>query len=167
MGTKGGPPARKPPGTAVNIQNGARAVLTEVGEKFDIPAECTQPEAVDAWNDYWADPVSSVVTQVDHSVLVRWICMVNRYWTLIREADDEPVITTKNNGETAHPLYKVCLAMENQIERLESKLGIGPKNRASLGIQILGQEQAKQNLQRSQKPARRRKTADEEDPRLM
>lgn len=166
MGSKGAPPPKKRPGTAANVQNGQRAVLTEPGEKFPIPDECDQPEAVEAWDNYWNDPVSSVVTEVDHSVLIRWITMVNRYFKLMKEADESPVISTTSNGNLAHPLYKVALAMENQIERLESKLGISPSARARLGIQILGQEQAKQNLQRGQSEAPKA-PAEEEDPRFM
>lgn len=166
MGTKGGPPARKAPGTAVSLQNGQRAVLTEPGERMRRPRGIDHPRAIEAWDCYWNDPVSSLVTDADKSVVVRWISMVNRYWKLMDEADAEPVIPTKNNGDAAHPLYKVAVALENQIERLETKLGIGPKSRALLGIQIINQERGKRELAQSPLPAAIPADFEDDDPRL-
>lgn len=167
MGTKGGPPAKKPPGTAVNHrQNGQRAVLTELGEPFDLPEDVKHPKALEAWEQYWNDPVSSLLTKADRSVVVRWITLCNRYWTLLDEADAEPTVASGANGLLAHPLYKVALAMENQIERLENKLGISPKARALLGIQILGFEKGKKEFERGSGPSPEPIPDDEEDPRL-
>lgn len=167
MGTKGGPPARKAPGTAVGVQNGQRAVLTTPGERFDAPDHIDQPEALQAWDDYWNDPVSSVVTQTDHTVLVRWIDAVNRYWTLIRKADESPVVYSGANGQLAHPLYKVAVGLMNQISNMEGQLGIGPRSRNRLGIQIVGLETARQNLQRGTPPPLKGKKPpqNDEDPR--
>ncbi len=168
MGTKGGPPARKAPGTAVGVQNGQRAVLTQPGERFDPPEHIDQPEALQAWDDYWADPVSSVVTQTDHTLLIRWIDATNRYWTLIREADEQPIVYSGANGTLAHPLYKVAVGLMNQINNMEAQLGVGPRSRNRLGIQIVGLETARQNLSRGKtKPPKPPKTRayDDEDPR--
>lgn len=166
MGTKGGPPAKKAAGTAVNPVNGQRAILTERGERFRRPNGITHPQAVKAWDAYWEDPVSSIVTEADKPMLIRWITMVNRYWSLIEQADEQPLVRSKANGEVANPLYRVCLAMENQIQRLEVQLGIGPKSRGLLGIQVINQERGKRELERDYSTPALSTPEDEEDPRL-
>ena len=158
----------KPPGTAISARNGQRAILTEPGERFDPPAHIERPEALEAWEQYWEDPISSVVTVADHSLLNRWIDMVDRYYRMVEIIDEEPVIESKNNGMTLHPLYKAVLSLGNQIEHLEIKLGIGPKSRHSLGIQIVGAAEAAGragvHIGRLQ-PAQNGALDDEDDPR--
>lgn len=169
MGKPGGAPARNAPGTSIGLRNGQRVKLTQPGERIDPPAHISRPEALDAWEEYWLDPVSSVVTQADHQMMYRWIDMVERYFKLIQEADTEPIIVTLNNGQTANPLYKVALGIQNQIERLEARLGIGPKNRAALGVQIFEAEKGKRQLSAMDTPSGHSGgTADveDEDPRL-
>lgn len=140
------------------------------GERIDPPSHISRAEALDAWEEYWLDPVSSVVTQADHQMMFRWIDMVDRYYRLIHEADGEPIVITLNNGQTANPLYKVALTIQNQIERLEARLGIGPKNRAALGVQIFEAEKGKRSLNAmgntSGSSAVGATQLDEEDPRL-
>lgn len=160
----------KSPGTAVSARNGQRAVLTEPGERFDPPSHISRPEAIEAWEQYWEDPISSVVTVADHSLLKRWIDMVDRYYRMVEIIDDEPTVETRNNGITLHPLYKAVLALGNQIEHLEIKLGIGPKSRHSLGIQVVGAHEASGRagvtIGRPQL-AQQAPEDDEEDPRVL
>jgi P27 family predicted phage terminase small subunit len=165
MGKPGAAPPKKQAGTAIHPMNGQRAVLTEPGKEIDLPEVVDHPMALEAWKGYWSDPVSSILTESDKSVVIRWITMLQRYWTLMDTADEQPVLYSGSNGKVAHPLYKVALAMENQIERLETKLGIGPKSRFLLGIQIINQERSKRELERG-KPLPALPFDEEDDPRL-
>lgn len=165
MGKPGGAAAKKSPGTAISPRNGVRAVLTEPGQRFDPPDHIERPEALSAWEAYWNDPVSSVVTEADHPLLVRWIDLQERYWNLMEAADAEPTVITNANGMLANPLYKIALGIGSQISKLEYALGIGPKNRLGLGIQIIQQEQGKRNLERG--GPRPIPAVVDEDPRLM
>jgi P27 family predicted phage terminase small subunit len=165
MGKPGGAPPRKAPGTALSTRNGARAVLTAPGERIDPPEHITHDRALEAWENFWEDNVSSLITVGDHSLLFRWIDLVQRYWWLVEQADDEPTIHTLNNGQSANPLYKIALSVGNQIEHLEIKLGIGPKNRVSLGLQIVQGETAAHELETRQKRPQTPYT--EEDPRVV
>ena len=142
MGKPGGAPARKAAGTAMKPYNGVRAVLKTPGERFDIPESVKEPEALEAWEEYWDDPVSSIITSCDRQLLRRWVTLLDDYYRLLREANACPTIETNSNGLLPNPLYKVALAMGNQIERLEIKLGIGPKNRLNLGIQVIRHQNA-------------------------
>lgn len=155
--------SKKPPGTAINTRHGQRAQLTGAGRAFPIPSQISEPEAITAWEQYWEDPVSSIVTEADKQLLVRWVDMVDRYWKLIRKADREPTYMSSANGILPHPLYKVCFTLANQIERLETKLGIGPKARITLGIQIVAAEGAFRRQGEQQVPL---VDEDDDDPRL-
>lgn len=163
MGKPGGKATgRKPPGTAISPRNGQRAVLTQVGERFDPPDHVVHERALEAWDCYWDDVVSSMATVADRGLLMRWVDAVNRYYRIVEEADEQPVVYTPSNGQMPNPLYKIALGLGNQIERMEVKLGIGPKNRHTLGIQILQQQGLAEDVRRrSSVPS-----VDEEDPRL-
>lgn len=140
-GNHGQASKQKDAGTALDLRRGARAVLTQPGERIELPDNIQHPEAINAWEEYWSDPVSSVITVTDHAMLRRWVDAVQRYYELLEMADATPEVVA-GGGFAANPLYKVALAIGNQIERMEIKLGIGPKNRASLGIQIVQAESA-------------------------
>lgn len=133
---KGGP-SPKAPGAAIDTRNGVRAILTTPGERFDPPASIEHPAALEAWEDYWRDPVSSLLTETDRPMLNRWVDSLQRYWVLMEKADAEPMLITAANGQVANGLYRVAAQMAMQAERMELRLGIGPKCRAALGIQIV------------------------------
>lgn len=153
--------ALKAPGTAINPVRGQRAVLTTGGARFDPPAHIESPEALSCWDQYWADPVSSIITEADHQLLRRWIDMVERYYAALNQADAEP--TVGSMGQYANPMYKIAAGMEVAIARMEARLGIGPKNRAALGIQIIEANNAATNV--ASRPVRASATAAVVDPR--
>lgn len=164
-GNHGQGPQQKDAGTALDLRRGARAVLTRPGERFDPPDNVQHPEALNAWEEYWADPVSSVITVTDHAMLRRWVDAVQRYYELLEKADALPEVEA-GGGFAANPLYKVALAIGNQIERMEIKLGIGPKNRASLGIQIVQAETAGKQYNENWGGDRTQPKIEEPDPRF-
>jgi len=135
------PRTKKAPGTAVDRRNGTRADLGFVaGQRFD-PPEGLSEVAVRQWDAYWDDPVSRVHTVTDRGLLTRWISNVDRYWRLIGEADGEPM-TSNSQGRVANPLYAVALKIEASVKSDEAQLGIGPKNRASLGIAVISERRS-------------------------
>lgn len=130
------PRTKKPAGTTVDKRNGRNVRLRHVGgERFDPPGDlCDQ--AGQQWDAYWNDPVSQVQTRADRNLLERWIVNVDRYWRLIGEADKQPM-TENSQGRVANPLYAIALKVEASIKADEAQLGIGPKNRAALGIAVI------------------------------
>jgi phage terminase small subunit len=135
------PRTKKPAGTTVDRRNGRNVQLRHVGgERFDPPgALCDQ--AHQQWDAYWSDPVSQVQTLADRNLLERWIVNVDRYWRLIGEADKQPM-TENSQGRVANPLYAIALKVESSIKADEAQLGIGPKNRAALGIAVITEQRS-------------------------
>lgn len=162
-------PHRKPPGRAVNIRNGRRAELGQRDvERFDPPPDLCD-EAVVQWDAYWSDPVAQVQTAVDRTVLLRWIRNLDRYLRLIHEADQEPM-TENSQGRVANPLYAIALKVESSVKADEAQLGIGPKNRAALGIAVIAERKslADMNAKRYGGGQRDRdaEPSESDDPRL-
>jgi phage terminase small subunit len=135
------PRTKKPAGRAVDRRNGRQAELARVaGERFNPPDGLCE-QARQQWDLYWADPVAQVQTLADRHLLERWISNVDRYWRLIREADVEP-LTRNSQGQVANPLYAVALKVESSVKADEAQLGIGPKNRAGLGIAVIAERRS-------------------------
>lgn len=173
MGNHGAASKKKDQGTAVDSRNGERAVLPAsgraMGAYFPPPATVVDQHALDAWEEFWDDKVSSLLTTADYSMLNRWSQMVNDYWELLAQANAMPLAEAQGGGLASNPLYKVVLAMAGQIAKMESKLGIGPKNRAALGLQIIQGRQAEKDYNQSTSGTRNRpkqNSAPQDDPRF-
>jgi P27 family predicted phage terminase small subunit len=163
------PRHKKPAGAAVDKRNGRQVELQRVaGERFDPPdGLCGQ--ALEQWERYWDDPVSQVHTKADQDLLRRWIANVDRYWRLIREADEQP-LTRNSQGQVANPLYAVALKVEASVKADEAQLGIGPKNRAALGIAVVAEQRSLADMNARYSGGANGGTdraEDEEDPRLQ
>ena|SRR6266704_1330174 len=162
------PRNRKPPGTAVDRRNGQQANLSVVAgdaEVVRVPMpDGLLKETQEQWDAYWADPVASVQTLVDRSLLLRWIKNLDRYERLIAEADRSPLVEGLH-AVSAHPLYAVASKIEASVKADEAQLGIGPLNRSKLGIAVISERRslADMNARYSEPEG---STDDGEDPRL-
>ena len=145
MPRKGTRPLKKAPGTAVDPRNGQQAALTliEGGNplRFDPPKGLGEIAATH-WEEYWQDPVSTLITPADKTMLIRWITTVDRYFTIMKVADAKPVTLGSKLQEIANPLYALGLKLMDEIFKYEQQLGIGPKNRAALGIAVLTEQRS-------------------------
>lgn len=169
MPRKGSRTVRKAPGTAVDPRNGAKAALTLVeGQRSPLyfePPKALTTEALRQWNDYWDDPVSWLATPADRSLLIRWIENVDRYFTIMRAADQNPMTRGSTHNDIANPLYSLGAKLEGEISKIEAQLGIGPKNRAALGIAVLSEKRSLQDLNHEYEEPEGGEGGDE-DPRL-
>lgn len=162
-----GGPSKKAPGTAVSARNGQRIMLTKPGVPHPIPEHIEHPKALEAWAKYWEDPISSLISKTDRPMLDRWIDLVQRYWRLSEEADANPTFTANTGYQVASNLFPVIAAVEQAIERLETRLGIGPKARAALGIAIIKLDKENDPNTGLPRPQQPEPEDDEEiDPRL-
>ncbi len=131
------PRPKKPAGTAVDKRNGQRADLTIAGDsrvpRFDPPPGLC-PEAVAAWEGFWDDRPSLLLTRSATTVLVRWVTALNRYSVATAGADSEPLMTGSTGQRVANPLYKIAEQALRTVEACEKQLGIGGLNASSLGL---------------------------------
>jgi P27 family predicted phage terminase small subunit len=169
MPRKGSRSVKKLPGTAVDPRNGGKATLSIVpGERSPLYFDPPKPvgaEAAKQWADYWEDSVSMLITPADKALLIRWIENVDRYFTIMRAADQNPIARGSTHNDVANPLYSLGTKLEAEITKAEAQLGIGPKNRAALGIAVLSEKRSLQDLNRDYEPEDD-SGGDDEDPRL-
>lgn len=168
MPRKGSRGNQKAPGTAVDPRNGQKVALTivEGGQnpmRFDPPANLGE-RARTQWDDYWEDPISYTITSADRVMLIRWIETVDRYFTIMKLADSNPITKGSQRQDVVSPLYPLGMKMMAEISRFEAQLGIGPKNRAALGIAVLSERRSLQDLNKGYEPEGG--TGDDEDPRI-
>lgn len=170
MPRKSGHAPKKTPGTAVDKRNGQKVALrSHKLSRFDPPAGLGEISRT-TWETYWEDPVSELATPADRSLLLRWIGLVDRYHLLINRAMAEPEVLGSTRQKQASPFFALAMSHENAIVRLEAQLGIGPKNRAALGIAVLSEQRTLADLNREfeDQPGNGDIDGDEyEDPRVI
>lgn len=169
MPRRGSKSIKKAPGTAVDPRNGQKVGLSVVeGQsnpmRFDPPS-AINTEALRQWNDFWEDPVSWLITPADKMLLIKWIELVSRYFSLMRLADKEPITRGSTHNDVVNPLYGMALKMQAEIKAIEAQLGIGPKNRAALGIAVLSEKRSLQDLNTAYEGPEQGEEDDDEDPR--
>lgn len=157
-----GGPSRKPPGVAVDQRNGQRIVLARPGTPHPLPSSITDSRAIQIWNTFWEDPVSSLIGKADRPTLDRWIDLVQSYWRLRDLVEHAEMVESAQGSPLANPLIGSMISVEQAIERLEAKFGMGPKNRAALGIAIVKLDQANERPDPTPVPD----PEDEPDPRM-
>lgn len=117
------------------------------------------------WDAYWGDEQSParILTPADMGPASRWIDAVDRYLRALAEADERPLVKGSTGQSVRNPLYDVAEKALATAERCEHQLGIGPSNRAALGIAVISEQRSLAEMN-----ARYAQEADDDgpDPRL-
>lgn len=157
---------KKAPGTAVDPRNGGKYELDSPSHKkaLELPESVKKKltsEAIMRWNEFRSSPVAMTLDEADYLIAVRWIEAVNRSIVSAREADEEPATTGSAGQMIMNPLYKLSESQTKIAQDCERQLGIGPKNRADLGVQLVA---SKPSLEQMNKDFN---VSEEVDPRII
>lgn len=168
MPRKGSAGPRKSPGQAVDKRNGQKITLRPRQlKRFDPPGVLGE-RAREAWDGYWDDPVSELATPADKTLLIRWIGMVERYEMFLRMAMAEPQVRGSTGQPMVNGFFNAAKEIEIRIALIEAQLGIGPKNRAALGIAVLSEQRSLADLNAEYEQDGGELDGDEdEDPRIL
>lgn len=166
MPRRAGHSPKKQPGTAIDKRNGQKTTLRRSQlKRFDPPTGLAE-QTREVWETYWADPISELATPADRSLLLRWIGMVDRYATFLRYAMAEPEVRGSTGQKQVNGFFNAAMQVEGRIAAIEAQLGIGPKNRAALGIAVISQEKNLADLNREYEDGTDENDGDDEDPRV-
>lgn len=138
------PRTMKPAGTTVDPRNGRRVEVSG-GAASGPPAidrDRFTPTALEMWDSYWADGASVTQTPADVMFARIWIEGYDDFLRKKAEADAQPLVKGSMGQEVANPLYAVAKDSLNHAIQAARQLGIGAKNRADLGITLLAEKQA-------------------------
>lgn len=164
------PRTKKPAGTAVDRRNGRRAAVADAQPSvayLDLPKRTPawRPETLRAWELFWADPVATALTEVDQVVLLRWADYLDRAVRLVAQADRSPVAKGSMGQAVENPKYGTASRAMAVVEKCEAQLGIGALNRARLGIAIIGEKAALDDLNRRYLSGNGDAEDEDDDPR--
>lgn len=164
MPRKGSASPRKTPGTAIDPRNGAKVALRPKRlARFDPPAGLSELSR-QTWADYWNDPISDLATPADRSLLIRWIELIERYSFFIGRAMIEPEVRGSTGQKQVNGFFNAANQIEGRIAAIEQQLGIGPKNRAALGIAVLSEQRSLSDMNAEFEDGG--EDDDDEDPRI-
>jgi hypothetical protein len=140
------PRPKKPAGTAADKRNGRREVdlgpqPNRLVEKFDPPNSVCD-EALDAWDLFWQDNQSLLLTPSSRVVLVRWVEALDRYIRSTAAADLEPLVEGSTGQMVVNPMYKIADQALRTIEACEKQLGIGGLNASTLGLAAISEKRS-------------------------
>lgn len=140
-------PRKKAPGTTADPRNGERfALVMANGEP-----KCALPETIrdnphplvqDAYDRYWTDPVSAILQESDLVLVQSYFALLNRYFVMSEAADEEPMVLNSSGTVSANPKYTIANHALVAADRMMRQLGIGPANRAKLGIDLVAADEA-------------------------
>ncbi|HEY3482778.1 MAG TPA: hypothetical protein VGL02_28170 [Streptomyces sp.] len=138
------PRTKKPAGAAVDPRNGRRVGLAG-GVPAGQPAidrDLFLPRSLEMWDSYWSDGAAVTQTPADVMFARIWIEGYDDYLRKRAEADERPLVKGSMGQQVANPLYSVAESSLKNAIQAARQLGIGAKNRADLGITLLAEKQA-------------------------
>lgn len=138
------PRTKKPAGTAADARNGRRVELATSGAAGPpaINRGALLARSREMWDSYWADPVGGTQTAADEMFARIWIEGYDDYLRKKAAADKQPLVKGSMGQQVANPLYAVAESSLKNAMTAARQLGIGAKNRADLGIQLLAEKAA-------------------------
>ncbi len=157
---------------AADRRNGRRAELVVVeGARLELPAPppgaSWHEDTVQAWNRFWDDSVAMALTPADEVLVLRWVEALNRYLILSRAADRSPTITGSQGQQVLNALYRAADSALKTVQACEKQIGIGPANRASLGIAMITEKRTLADLNSQFREVSHADSDEEQDPRLI
>ena len=151
---------RKPPGRA---QGHRRSTALQVVRDPDPPADFIVPKPpvtatgdqllpaiLQAWDAYWLSPLMGALDSIDgvdrRTIVDDWIRLENELVIVERLVQGERIVKGSRDQDVAHPLITERHALRERLKELRLQLGIGPRNRAQLGIDVAGAQSALADL---------------------
>lgn len=96
------------------------------------------------WNSFWQSDLSTAIDiKTDLPVIERLASLMDERERVFRQAKKDRLVVGSQGQVVLNPLYKALLSLDAEIRQLEDRIGLNPKARVSLGIQI---GQAKKTL---------------------
>ena len=96
------------------------------------------------WNNVWdSDLATAIDIKSDLPVLERLASLMDERERIFKQAKKDRLVVGSQGQVVLNPLYSALLKIDAEIRNLEDRIGLNPKSRVSLGIQI---GQAKKTL---------------------
>mgnify|MGYP006277068439 CR=1 FL=1 len=108
------------------------------GREAPEPPAGLTAQSVRDWDDFWASPVSQLVTPGSDMPALRRLFQLRdereRMWSVVTSGDR--VVEGSTGQIRPHPLYDKVGAIDAEVRQLEDRLGLNPQARLKLGVQL-------------------------------
>ena len=89
------------------------------------------------WEDFWnSDLATAIDEKSDQSAIYRLATLIDERERIYKQAKKDRLVVGSQGQVVLNPLYSAMLKVDAEIRQLEDRLGMNPKSRVSLGIQI-------------------------------
>ena len=89
------------------------------------------------WDAFWSSDLATAIdTKSDQSAVYRLATLIDERERIYKTAKKDRLVTGSKGQVVLNPLYSALLKIDAEIRQLEDRLGMNPKARVSLGIQI-------------------------------
>lgn len=135
------PAKRKPEGTQPRTNGAANrmdlAVVTPITSRVEVPPfplETGSEEARSLWHELFSEPQAAAIIGAQLVVAQRWIRAYDAWLTAAQVVDLEPMVQGSQGQPRPNPMMSWVISREVEMEKCETQLGIGLRNRADLGV---------------------------------
>ena len=89
------------------------------------------------WEDFWnSDLATAIDTKSDQQAVYRLATLIDERERIYKQAKKDRLVVGSQGQAVLNPLYSAMLKIDAEIRQLEDRLGMNPKSRISLGIQL-------------------------------
>ena len=89
------------------------------------------------WEDFWnSDLATAIDTKSDQQAVYRLATLIDERERIFKQAKKDRLVVGSQGQAVLNPLYSAMLKIDAEIRQLEDRLGMNPKSRISLGIQL-------------------------------
>ena len=89
------------------------------------------------WEDFWnSDLATAIDTKSDQQSVYRLATLIDERERIFKQAKKDRLVVGSQGQAVLNPLYSAMLKIDAEIRQLEDRLGMNPKSRISLGIQL-------------------------------
>ena len=89
------------------------------------------------WENFWnSDLASAIDTKSDQQAVYRLATLIDERERIFKQAKKDRLVVGSQGQAVLNPLYSAMLKIDAEIRQLEDRLGMNPKSRISLGIQL-------------------------------
>jgi len=99
------------------------------------------------WNNFWnSDVASAIDIQSDLPVIERLASLIDERERIFKQAKKERLVVGSQGQAVLNPLYNAMLKIDAEIRNLEDRIGLNPKARVTLGIQLVSAKKSLSDL---------------------
>ena len=89
------------------------------------------------WEDFWnSDLATAIDTKSDQQAVYRLATLIDERERIFKQAKKDRLVVGSQGQAVLNPLYSAMLKIDAEIRQIEDRLGMNPKSRISLGIQL-------------------------------